>query len=50
MPGAIGAPAAAAGDCITNSDACLAHCLTLPDDGDKTVAAWAKSVNQMLAP
>jgi Cys-rich four helix bundle protein (predicted Tat secretion target) len=41
--------AAAAGDCVTKGDACLAHCLVLLGDGDKTLAACAKSVNQMLS-
>jgi Cys-rich four helix bundle protein (predicted Tat secretion target) len=41
--------AAAAADCVVKGDACLDHCLSLLADGDKPMAACAKSVNQMLA-
>jgi Cys-rich four helix bundle protein (predicted Tat secretion target) len=40
---------AAAADCVIKGQACLAHCLELLADGDKAMAACAKSVNQMLA-
>ena len=40
---------AAASDCVVKGQACLAHCLVLLADGDKVMAACAKSVNQMLA-
>ncbi len=40
---------AAASDCIAKGEACLAHCLVLLGDGDKTLGACAKAVNQMLA-
>ena len=38
-----------ASECIQKGDVCLAHCLVLLGDGDKDMAACAKSVNQMLA-
>lgn len=38
----------AAGDCVAKGDACLAHCLVLLGDGDKSMADCAKSVNQMM--
>lgn len=40
---------AATGDCVAKGQACLAHCLVLLGDGDKTMADCAKAVNQMLA-
>ena len=39
---------AAAGDCVAKGNACLAHCLVLLGEGDKSLADCAKSVNQML--
>lgn len=41
--------AASASDCIQKGEACLSHCLELLGEGDKDMAACAKSVNQMLA-
>lgn len=40
---------AAVSDCVVKGQTCLAHCLVLLADGDKPMAACAKSVNQMLA-
>lgn len=40
---------AATGDCVAKGEACLAHCLVLLGNGDRTVAGCAKAVNQMLA-
>jgi len=40
---------AATGNCVEKGELCLAHCLVLLGDGDKEMAACAKSVNQMLA-
>ena len=40
---------AAAADCVQKGQACLSHCLHLLGQGDKEMAACAKSVNQMLA-
>ncbi len=39
----------AATDCIQKGQVCLNHCLYLLGQGDKDMAACAKSVNQMLA-
>jgi len=39
----------AASDCVMKGQACLSHCLALLAEGDKEIAACAKSVNQMLA-
>jgi Cys-rich four helix bundle protein (predicted Tat secretion target) len=39
----------AAGVCIAKGEQCLAHCLMLLGDGDKSMAECAKTVNQMLA-
>ena len=39
----------AAADCIQKGQVCLSHCLQLLGQGDKEMAACAKSVNQMLA-
>lgn len=41
--------AESAADCVLKGEACLSHCLVLLGDGDKALAACAKSVNQMLA-
>ena len=40
---------ATAADCIQKGQVCLNHCLFLLGQGDKEMAACAKSVNQMLA-
>lgn len=40
---------AAAVDCIQKGEVCIDHCLVLLGDGDKAMAACAKSVTQMLA-
>jgi Cys-rich four helix bundle protein (predicted Tat secretion target) len=37
------------GDCIQNGQLCINHCLMLLADGDKEMAACARSVHQMLA-
>ena len=37
------------GDCIAKGETCLAHCLVLLGDGDKSMAGCSKAVNQMLA-
>ena len=37
------------GNCIIKGQLCVNHCLTLLGEGDKTLAACAKSVHQMLA-
>ena len=39
----------AAADCISKGEVCLAHCLVLLGDGDKSMAGCARSVSQMLA-
>ena len=39
----------AAADCIQKGQVCLNHCLYLLGQGDKEMAACAKSVNEMLA-
>lgn len=36
-------------ECIAKGEACLAHCLMLLGDGDKSVAGCAKSVNEVTA-
>ncbi len=36
-------------DCINKGEACLAHCLVLLGEGDKSVAGCARSVNETLA-
>lgn len=41
--------AKSAADCIQTGQVCLSHCLILLGDGDKEMAACAKSVSQMLA-
>lgn len=40
---------AATADCIQKGQVCQSHCLQLLGQGDKEMAACAKSVNQMLA-
>jgi len=40
---------AATSDCVQKGQVCLSHCLVLLGQGDKEMAACAKSVNQMLA-
>ncbi len=40
---------ASASACLTTGQACLAHCLVLLGDGEKEMAACARSVNQLLA-
>ena len=39
----------AAADCISKGEVCLDHCLDNLEEGDKTMAACARSVNEMLA-
>lgn len=39
----------ASADCVQKGQVCLNHCLDLLGQGDKDMAACAKSVNQMLA-
>jgi len=46
--GASNALAAALADCIQKGQVCQSHCLDLLADGEKSMAACAKSVNQML--
>ena len=41
--------AVAAADCIGKAQACLAHCLVLLGEGDKSMAECAQTVNQVLA-
>ncbi len=40
---------AASADCLKTGEACLAHCLYLLGNGDKSMAACAQSVNELLA-
>ncbi|MDP2882129.1 MAG: four-helix bundle copper-binding protein [Azonexus sp.] len=40
---------AASADCLKTGEACLAHCIYLLGNGDKTMAACAQSVNELLA-
>lgn len=40
---------ATSADCLKTGEACLAHCLYLLGNGDKSVAACAQSVNELLA-
>ena len=40
---------AAAGECVTHAEVCLNHCLNLLGEGDQSMAACSKAVNQMLA-
>ena len=40
---------AATADCVVKGQACIAHCLILLGEGDKDMAACAKTVNQVLA-
>ena len=44
-----GGLAASASDCIQKGQVCLNHCLELLGQGEKDMAACAKSVSQMLA-
>lgn len=39
----------AVGDCINKGEVCLAHCIMLMGDGDKSVAGCARSVAETLA-
>jgi len=39
----------AASDCVAKGEVCIAHCLELLGEGNKSMAACAQSVNQMLA-
>jgi len=39
----------ATGNCVAKGEACLAHCLVLLGNGDKSLADCSKAVNQMLA-
>lgn len=41
--------ATSAADCLQKGQVCLNHCLELLGQGEKDMAACAKSVNQMLA-
>jgi Cys-rich four helix bundle protein (predicted Tat secretion target) len=41
--------AVAAADCVQKGQVCLNHCLELLGQGEKDMAACAKTVNQMLA-
>jgi Cys-rich four helix bundle protein (predicted Tat secretion target) len=40
---------AATSHCVTAGDACLSHCLTLLGEGDKELAACAKTVRDTIA-
>ena len=40
---------AASADCVKTGEACLAHCIYLMGNGDKSMAACAQSVNELLA-
>ena len=40
---------AAASHCVTAGDACIAHCLTLLGEGDREIAACAKTVQSVIA-
>lgn len=40
--------ATAAADCLQTGQRCIDHCLVLLGDGDKAMAACAKSVNQLM--
>jgi Cys-rich four helix bundle protein (predicted Tat secretion target) len=39
----------ASANCVTKGEVCMNHCLMLWADGDTTLAACARSVNEMLA-
>lgn len=39
----------AVSDCINKGEACIAHCLILLGEGDKAMAACARSVSEMIA-
>ena len=47
--GAYAKLAGATADCVAKGQECLAHCLVLLGDGDKSMAECAQNVNQMLA-
>lgn len=36
-------------DCVSKGEACLAHCLVLLGEGDKSVAGCARSVSETIA-
>lgn len=38
-----------AGNCMNAGEVCLAHCITLLGEGDKSMAECATNVNQMLS-
>ena len=38
-----------AAKCVTTGEACGNHCITVLEQGDKTIAACARSVNQLIA-
>ena len=38
-----------ASECVSKGEVCLSHCLELLGNGDKSMGACAKSVNEMLA-
>jgi Cys-rich four helix bundle protein (predicted Tat secretion target) len=40
---------AASAECVQTGEACLAHCLVLLGQGDKSLAACARSVNELMA-
>ncbi len=40
---------AAAADCVLKANICLQHCITLLGEGDKTMAACAKSSSEAIA-
>lgn len=48
-PASNAAVAAAAADCLQTGEVCLNHCLDLWAQGEKDMAACARSVNQLLA-
>lgn len=41
--------AASSGDCLQTGEVCMAHCLVLLSQGEKEMAACARSVNELLA-
>ena len=47
--GKYAALAAAAGNCVRNGQLCIDHCFDLLGQGDKSMAACARSANQMMA-
>ena len=40
---------AATSHCVATGDACIAHCLTLLEEGDKEMAACARTVQSVIA-